>query len=253
MFCPKCNSSIPEDSVFCPVCKQQISGQSASFSYNFSEEETEPSFYEQISVPENSSPSASEKPKKTNVFAIILSVLLAVSIGIIIYSFSENSKLSDENAAHLSTIHDRETKIGFLERSVDAKDKEIGDLRKQSEADTREKAALSAKVEYSKELMQVLGSEEKWGYATENFHVDKGVMVIDRFGGMQELKLYSNYYTTFTFEVSDTSVCIAKWSDEEWINKDTTVFITPVSAGFATLTFSNDLYDTTFKVLVIVE
>lgn len=240
MFCPKCNSEIPDGSLFCTACGCRFQDKSASATENSGEP---------FSVSSNSV----SVRKKANIPAIILGILLLASIVVLVFFFSENSKLSDENAAHLSTIHDRETKIGFLERSVDAKTKEINDLREQTSSDAKEIAALSEKDKYFSDLMKVLSSEEKWGYATENFHVDKGVMVIDRFGGMQELKLFSTYYTTFTFEVSDTNVCIAKWSDEDWINKDTSVFVTPVSAGYATITFTNDLYDTSFKVLVIVE
>ena len=240
MFCPKCNSEIPDGNLFCTDCGCRFQDKSASANENSGKP---------FSV---SSDSVSVR-KKANIPAIILGILLLASIAVLVFFFSENSKLSDENAAHLSTIHDRETKIGFLERSVDAKTKEINDLREQTSSDAKEIAALSEKDKYFSDLMKVLSSEEKWGYATENFHVDKGVMVIDRFGGMQELKLFSTYYTTFTFEVSDTNVCIAKWSDEDWINKDTSVFVTPVSAGYATITFTNDLYDTSFKVLVIVE
>ena len=245
MFCPKCNSEIQDKSVLCPVCGCSFSEKPFPISDNISAGKT--GKYKVHSA------SAEKAKKKANIPAIILADLLLVSVSVLIFSFSENSKLREENAFHLDTIKDKESKIGLLERSVDAKAKEIGDLKEQTYADAKEKSILSEKVEYSASLMKALSSEEKWGYATENFHVDKGVMVIDRFGGMQELKLFSTYYTTFTFEVSDTNVCIAKWSDEDWINKDTTVYITPVSAGYSIITFTNDLYDTSFKVLVIVE
>ena len=90
-----------------------------------------------------------KEKKKANIPAIILAVLLLVSVSVLIFSFSENSKLREENAFHLDTIKDKESKIGLLERSVDAKAKEIGDLKEQTYADAKEKSILSEKVEYS--------------------------------------------------------------------------------------------------------
>ena len=243
LVCPNCKLPVSDEAASCPRCGFVFSGEPAV-----------PPAPEAVPVPETVLPeSPPSAKKKKNVPAIILGILLAISLGALIYMINQYNILYAENNSNLGVIRDNKARIGSLERDVDAKNQEIGDLRALDEDNTETIAELSEKADYHKELMKVLASEESWGYATENFHVDKGVMVLKRFGGMHELKLYSTYYTTFTFEVSDTSVCIAKWSDDEWINKDTTVFITPVSAGYATLTFTNELYDTSFKVLVVVE
>lgn len=178
--------------------------------------------------------------------AIVLSVFLA---GALLRSVS----LQRKNSEYLEIISDQYERIGLLERDVSARDNEISDLESQLYASIIERSALSEKQEYSEELLAVIASEKSWGYASENFHVDKGIMVIDRFGGIQELKFFSTYYTTFSLENSNPNVVIAKWSDDEWVTKETSINITPVYSGYATLTFTNELYDNSFKVLIIVK
>lgn len=240
MICPNCKISVPDGASSCSRC-----------GYVFPEENDVSPVSEIFSeVP--SEPLPPVKNKK-NIPAIVLGICLFLSLSALGWLGYEYYELYNENVSNLGTISSNKARIGSLERDVSAKNQEISDLRSLDEENTKTIAELTKTSDYHKDLLKILGSETSWGYATENFHVDKGVMVLKRFGGMHELKLYSTYYTTFSFEVSDTSVFVARWSDDEWINKDTTVFITPVSAGFATLTFTNDLYDTSFKVLVIVE
>ena len=226
--CPKCNFPFPDEADFCPQCgfvpKKKASSEAS-----------------EISLP------------KKNIPAIIFGILFAISFALLVYFIVQYSALSEENNENLDLIHNGKIHIYSLEQDISSKAEEISGLETELESAESERDILLEKQEYSEELLEVLASEKSWGYATENFHVDKGVMVLDRFGGMQELKLYSTYYTTFTFELSDSEVCIAEWSDEEWINKDTTVFITPVASGYATLTFRNDHYESSFKVLIIVK
>ena len=230
--CPKCNFPLPGEADFCPQC----------------------GFVPKKKVSSENSAEATEniRPKK-NIPAIVFGILFAISFVLLVYFIVQYSALSEENNENLGLIQRGKTHIYSLEQDISSKAEEISGLETELESTVNERDVLLEKQEYSDELLEVLASEKSWGYATENFHVDKGVMVLERFGGMQELKLYSTYYTTFTFELSDSEVCVAEWSDEEWINKDTTVYITPVASGYATLTFRNDLYESSFKVLIIVK
>lgn len=234
MLCKKCNSQNPENNRFCTKCGFPLS---------------EPVFTQYNYVPQASAKQRSKYFKLTFVFmgiAIAMSVFLA---GALLRSVS----LQRKNSEYLEIISDQYERIGLLERDVSARDNEISDLESQLYASIIERSALSEKQEYSEELLAVIASEKSWGYASENFHADKGIMVIDRFGGIQELKFFSTYYTTFSLENSNPNVVIAKWSDDEWVTKETSINITPVSSGYATLTFTNELYDNSFKVLIIVK
>ena len=232
MICKKCSFPNPENNRFCVNCGSSLS---------------EPVF--ENSCQNILSPQKTKSSKLTVVFLVLAIISFLLFLGATINS----AFLQTKNNEYLGFIEERDERIGLLERDVSARDKALSDYESQLSAMTVERNALLEKQAYSEELLSVIASEENWGYATENFHVDKGIMVIDRFGGMQELRIFSTYYTTFSFENSNPSAAIAKWSDKEWTEKDTAIYIAPVSSGYTVLTFTNKLYNNSFKVLIIVK
>ena len=262
MICPNCGKNLPEDSIFCTACGCSL----AQF------EKTEPKaealaqqYYqnppEQAPVPQYyaypNPPVSPKREKKAS--QIVPWVLLGVALLACVLSFIYALTLQGKNSEYRDIINDNEIRLAQLEREADAKNAEIKDLEEELAIVNEElDAVIEAGVEYADaavflmDLLDYIGSEDSWGYCTENFHADKGIMVIDRMGGKQELRIFSTYYATFTFEVSDDSIIEAKWSDKEWTEKETQIYITPKDYGISTVTLTNDLYDNSFSVLVIV-
>ncbi|MBR2041168.1 MAG: hypothetical protein IJ945_02230 [Oscillospiraceae bacterium] len=262
MICPNCGKNLPEDSIFCTACGCNL----AQF------EKTEPKaeapaqqYYqnppEQAPVPQYyayPNPPVSPKQEK-KASQIVPWVLLGVALIASVVAFIYAMTLQNSNSEYRREIENNQIRLAQLEREADAKDSELEDLEEEL-ALVNEELALAIEdrdlyedaSEIFFELLDFMKTEDSWGYCTENFHADKGIMVIDRMSGKQELRIFSTYYATFTFEVSNDSVIDVKWSDKEWTEKETQIYITPKDYGIATITLTNDLYDNSFSVLVIV-
>ncbi len=254
MICPNCGKNLPEDSMFCPGCGYNLSRYikkeaPAEIPVN---EAPVPQY---CAYPPPPAPEKAEKKTGTIVLAVLLGIALLACVLAFIYALTLQSK----NNEYLREIEDNEVRLAQLEREADAKEKELEDLKAELAAIDEELAlAIEDRDLYEEasgilyELLEFMKTEDSWGYCTENFHADKGIMVIDRMSGKQELRIFSTYYATFTFEVSDSSIIDVKWSDKEWTEKETQIYITPKDYGIATVTLTNDLYDNSFSVLVIV-
>ena len=242
MNCPKCGKNIPDGNIFCTGCGFNISQYKAQQEQNIPPR-TEPQYY---AYP---APAPVKAEKKTNpVLWAILGALILALILTSVYAIS----LKTKNDEYLGKISDNSIRLAQLEREASAKDNELKDVKEALETVTAERDEYEEISELFIDLLDYIASEDSWGYCTENFHADKGIMVMDLSKGTQELRIFSTYYTTFTFEIDDTSVINAKWADKEWTEKETQILVTPVDYGITTITLTNKLYTNSFKVLVIV-
>ena len=106
----------------------------------------------------------------------------------------------------------------------------------------------------ARDALQALKSYEKWGYATENFHTDTGILVLTRYSDAEEITLYSTYDgATFSMDNSDPNVASAVWTEETWYDNTTTIRVKPLKSGVSVLTITNDKYNNEVNILVIVE
>lgn len=264
MYCQKCGKKLPEDSLFCTGCGCRLN--------SVNEPAEKPAVYEnqpaapeyvpaQVPVPAYTAAPMQipENGAKRDKKVIILLSLLIASLIACVVLLAITLNLQSKNSEYRSLAAENEIKLGQLERENSAKTEELDDLKEElAEVNEELDAVSEAGAEYADmalllvELLEYIGSEDSWGYSTENFHANKGIMVIDRMSGEQTLRVFSTYYATFTFEIEDESVISAKWSDKEWTEKETQIYITPLDYGITTMTISNDLYDNAFDVLVIV-
>ena len=228
MNCPKCSVSIPNDSVFCPTCGCNI-------------KETEKQIkieqaLEVIQSPEvNSNATTVEvkKSKSTKVlaFLLVLSIICCCVLGYFTYSFYNQSldynKKFDSKSAQV--------------KSLESKNKEL--------------QSSYNKTFVARSALSELNSSEQWGYATENFHANTGVICLKTYQRTKSIEITMNYNnSTCYFDSSNTSAVNAYWSDKTWYSgKPGIVYLEPKSKGVSVFTFTNSAYDSTFNILVIVE
>lgn len=257
MYCSKCGKKLPDDSLFCTGCGCRLTENNAP-PEPIAIPAPEVPAYQPVPVPQYAPFQQMPAPEKKKAPALLI-IGLVLAIVACIFAFVYALALQSKNNEYISIIEDNQVKIGQLEREKSAAESELSDVKEELALINEEQLALlSENEEYSEmlslfyELLEYIGSVENLGYSTENFHANRGIMVIDRMAGKQELKIFSTYYTNFVLDVDDESVVTAKWTDAEWTEKETQIYVTPVDYGITTITISNELYNNAFEVIVIV-
>lgn len=242
MICPKCNIEIPDDSIFCPNCGCNLEETQKQL---VAEEKTEP----EIEVVEKVVEKIVVKKNKTNkflVFLLTLSLIASSVLGYFTYTYHQQSKDYSKEIKEL-TDSNKILMNRYDETSV------------------------------ARDALQALKSSENWGYATENFHTDTGILVLKKHSGAKEITMYSTYGgATFILNNSNASIVDAYWEESTkdiegesiWdkvlsflshefvtpaVFSSTKIIVNPQKSGVSVLTITNDRFDNEVKILVIVE
>ncbi|MBR5309709.1 MAG: hypothetical protein IKU42_01125 [Oscillospiraceae bacterium] len=217
MNCPKCKAIIPDDAVFCNVCGCNVREELAKV---------------RVAAPQQI---VVKKKNPVNIFLIILTVILVLLCAFLVVThYNTKDALLAENFS--------------LENRLSAEEEKYSDLENKYNS-------LSEESSLAIEAYNALISEESWGYATENFHASTGIVYAKSYGPKETIKITMNYSgTTCTVDYSDFTVATVQFSDKKWdYGEATDLYIEPKNRGVCILTFTNDAYKSTFKVLVIVE
>lgn len=228
MNCPKCNSNIPNDSIFCPDCgcniekaKQEIQDEQALKAL------------QPLNTVSSDQSVALKKNKSSKVltFFLIALIICCCVLCYLTYSFyNQTLDLSNEIDGYVKQVATLELSNKELQRSYD-------------------------KTSVARAVLSTLHSSDRWGYSTENFHANTGVVCLKSYQNAKSIEITMNYNnTTCHFDYSSSSVINAYWSDKTWYSGEPgIVYLEPRAKGVSVLTFTNDAYNNAFKVLVIVE
>jgi len=256
VVCPKCNVNIPNDSVFCPNCGCNIEDTKKQIELENAKEEAEARIAENKNIPAQKKNSS----KTSRALAIISVLLLCICLaeGIFLHnSISESKKQVEE---YEKIIKENENRIDTLE-------------------------AIYKKAKRDEDVLELIQLKDNWGYATENFHANTGIVVLNGIFDSEKVKIISNYSgnwvdSDFNFETatlfekmraehttgfpknnyygatyylknSDKNIVDVYWDEAKWINEGI-VQIIPVNPGSAVLTITNSEYDNEINILVIV-
>ena len=146
----------------------------------------------------------------------------------------------------------------FGKKSSDSKNAEVSDSADKDSGKNDEgksgddsSAALSAKAERYDAVVSFF-SEDTPHVGSDRFYADTPVVVLSMKDESATFGITANFLRQANVAYSaGTDVAVFEWTEESW-KKNTDIRVTPKAPGTTVITFTNDLNDATFQVLVIV-
>ena len=263
MKCPKCGNKIPEDSDFCQYCGFEI--KEAEVHTKKEPEHKNPSKLESCFtyIPNSSIKNELDNEKSKNqprsspkyiTLVAILIVLLIGSIGFNVYQYLYNQN----NVDKLKELSDSSEKF-YLE--IEDKNNTILKQDAELKSQASEISALKTKVSslnvYSKNYASIVDIAKlgNLGYASNSFHSSDSIIVVKKGERNKKFTLTASWSNGGTVDVDYNPKypsASVEFDNNSW-STSTTMTINPKCAGMTTVTFSNDVNNQTFNMIIIVE
>lgn len=155
---------------------------------------------------------------------LILSAVILTSVIINIVQFVEIGDLTDTVESQTSTISSQKSKIDLLDKKSDYYD------------------TICRELSYG-----------NVGYASNNFRVSEGVILIDKDEKDRKFTLTTSWSGSGKVSVSYSGYSAKVSFDNESWNNSTKMTVEPKMAGITVVKFSNDVNSQTFKMIIIVK
>lgn len=280
MICPSCRYQLPAGSQFCPECGTRVSlaptvptvdpsiPQQPSVypaapqvpTYKAPSVKAQPSAYPPPSYTPPAAPNPSVRPapvppsymppvkKKSGknilltVFTVILAILL---LGSLVLNAIQYFMTQEEIASLESTVDEQRKTISNQEKTIDNQKTSLETL--QAAAEHQE-----ADAENYRQILELLEGADI-GYAADNFNSSDSILILNQWDSSAQFTLTANWTDggTVSMELSDSYVADVDFDSNEW-STSTTMTVYPYSPGVCVATFSNNVDNNVFKVLIIV-
>lgn len=235
VFCRKCGHKFLEDTDVCPNCGTKVvalltTNMATSLSKNDDENK----------VKENVTKPPKEKSnKKVVVTIVLLLILVLASIGLNVYQYVFVKSVNE------TTISNLNEEILEKQNQIYAKDSEIVELEKQIDS-------LSSISRSYTTLTRAI-QKENLGYASKNFNASESIIVVNN--NVKRDFTLTAYWSkggevSFRYNEANPAAAIV-FNEDNW-NKSTEMTIIPNRTGVSIVTFSNNVDDKTFDIIIIV-
>lgn len=192
-------------------------------------------------------PKKTKKQKKFLPITVLYSVIALLLIGNIVqgcFHYANHKKIINLN----QTVLIQKSDLSEKDNNIEKLNKNINELKTKVE-DYKEKADYFTRIKFNSLVIN-----KSIGYASESFHTNKGIIIMDKDSNPQQITLFADFNTHVTID-TETNGDSAKISFDEstWYGSSTTLTVTPKKTGFTSVTFSNSLNRQEFFVIIIVE
>jgi hypothetical protein len=224
-FCKKCGGMIDKSSKKCTSCGKQY--------FRFPQ----------------------RKAKTVGIILTVFALLALLGLNIFQYvKYAEEMKMQMASAsAQEAKIETKIKQINRQAEEIDGLERELTTVNQQNKELVASNNKYSLKASYFDGLLAFLDGE-KIGRASDDFYADTGIILVNTAETDKTITLTADWYDAFSVKlfISNYAVADVSFSKDDWTGSTTKLNITPCSAGVASVTFTNDLNDQTFQVLIIV-
>ena len=163
-------------------------------------------------------------PREYKGFRVLVFLIAIASVVMNVFQYNHSVEIDAEYATMQSTISQQKQTIEALEITSD----------------------------YYDEVISFLKSDDA-GYASTNFNASEDLIIVKKFDGVA-FELTAPGYSMENIQISHStpSMVDLSFEDESWY-KTTNIIVYPTKAGMDIITFSNDVDDETFRVMIVVE
>ena len=272
MLCPKCGRSLPDDSDFCQYCGNRIVIQphedSVEEPHIKKEEGLGDTPENKLDIVKPNAPEAiknsskreqqidNKAPRKTNLAIVLLTVICLVLAGLNIYQYNMSTGTKETITELNKNIEDKKKELAEKEAIIKQKEEENASATERIDSLYEKSGEAAKKAAYYDNIISALDTDNL-GYASSNFRASESIIVVGENEKNRKFTLTANWpnggsvdydYHPIAQYGSGATIDL---DSEEW-DTSTKVSVIPHTAGVTTVTFSNDVDNQTFDVVIIV-
>lgn len=243
MKCNKCKRDNPPDSEFCQYCGSKLVKSVGKHSG-----EIDPDDFI-IKSSETEAPKITSKVVRMLMVAIII-ILASLNIfQYVNYRITISRLLAKKN----EVLAQNENILKQKDDEIRQRDEQIkNDIAKIASL-TNDVFAYRNKANTYDEIVNAFDPQESYGYASRNFQMSDGVIILDKGGSRKRITLTAAFDGVTVQMDQNGSAADIRWNESKWSGSTTTLdVVSGLFAGVTLATFSNDLNNQEFQIMIIV-